>query len=239
MKKVIKCGKDTMKSIRGTVVAIGMIGLAAMSDAKAATVVYGFDQISNIFTSSSLSSELSPGSYFAFGSFSSSFDATTITSGNILSTMRDATKWFKGFETATLTGEDQSYEVTGTAATADNMYAYAVIINDTVANVQAAIAGTATGISKSFGVFTYVNTNPALRSFLPRDPASYPGDPSSFSNEAGLAAGFNSFAAVGNLGVVTPTSVALIPEPSSAKLLLVAALLALPWMRRTSKECKI
>jgi hypothetical protein len=239
MNKTNKCRKNAMKSIRSAVLVIGMIGFAAMSDAKAATVVYGFDQISNLFTSSTLSSELSAGSYFAFGSFSSSFDATTITSNNILSALRDSTKWFKGFETGTLTGEDQSYEVVGTAATADNMYAYAVIINDTVANVQAAIAGSATGISNNFGVFTYVNTNPTLRSFLPRDPASYPGDPSSFSNEAGLAAGFNNFAVVGNLGSVTPTAVALIPEPSSATLLLVASLVFLPWMRRTSKECKI
>jgi len=242
MNKTMKCGKSAMKSIRSAVLVIGMIGLAAMSDAKAATVVYGFDQLSNLFTSSSLSAELSPGSYFAFGSFSSSFDATTITSGNILSNLRDSTKWFKGFETGTLTGEDQSYEVVGTAATADNMYAYAVLINDTLANVQAAIAGSAAGISKNFGVFTYVNTNPALRSFLPRDPASYPGDPSSFSNEAGLSAGFNNFAPVGQLGVVTPTAVALvssIPEPSSATLLLVATLVFLPWMRRTAKACKI
>jgi hypothetical protein len=55
----------------------------------------------------------------------------------------------------------------------------------------------------------------------------------------GLGAGFNNFVAVGNLGVVTASAVALIPEPSSAKLLLVAALLALPWMRRTAKACKI
>jgi hypothetical protein len=242
MKNGLKFGNVTMESIRKSLLVIGFIGFAAMSDAKAATVVYGFDQISNLFTSSSLSNELSPGSYFAFGSFSSSFDATTITASNILSTLRDSTKWFKGFETGTLTGPDQTYEIAGTAATADNMYAYAVLINDTVANVQAALAGSATGISKNFGVFTYVNTNPALRSFLPRDPASYPGDPSSFSNEAGLSAGFNNFAPVGQLGVVTTDAVALvaaIPEPSSAKLLLVAALVFLPWMRRTAKECKI
>jgi len=239
MNKTNEGRNDVMNLIRGTLLAIGMLGIAAISDAKGATVVYGFDQLSNIYTSSSLSTELSAGSYFAFGSFSSSFDATTITSGNILSTLRDATKWFKAFETATLTGEDQSYVVTGTAATADNMYAYAVIINDTVENVLAAIGGSATGISKSFGVFTYVNTDPALRSFLPRDPAAYPGDPNQFSNEAGLGATLNNFAPVGQLGVVTPTAVALIPEPSSAKLLLVAALLALPWMRRISKECKI
>jgi hypothetical protein len=242
MKKELKCGKVPMESIRKAVLVIGLIAFTTMSDAKAATVVYGFDQISNLFTSSSLSAELSPGSYFAFGSFYSTFDATTITSANILSTLRDSSKWFKAFETATLTGEDQTYEVTGTAGTADGMYAYAVLINDTVANVQAAIAGSATGISKNFGVFTYVNTNPSLRFDLPRDPADFGGDNSSFSNEVGLGAGFNNFAAVGNLGVVTSTAVALvsaIPEPSSAKLLLVAALLVLPWMRRTAKEHKI
>lgn len=238
MNKTSEVRKDAMALIRGTVLAIGMLGMAAMSDAKGATVVYGFDQLSNIYTSSSLSTELSAGSYFAFGSFSSSFDATTITSGNILSALRNPSVWFKAFETATLTG-DQSYTVNGTAATADNMYAYAVLINDTVANVQAAIAGSASGISKDFGVFTYVNTDPTLRSFLPRDPANYAGDPNQFSNEAGLGATYNNFAPVGQLGVVTPTAVALIPEPSSVKLLLVAALAFLPWVRRTAKECKI
>jgi len=239
MKKDLKFGKVTMKSIRKSVLVVGLLGFAAMSDAKAATVGYGFDQISNLYTSSTFSSELSPGSYFGFGSFYSSFDPTTITQGNILSTLRDTTKWFKAFETATLTGEDQVYDVSGTAGTADGMYAYAILINDTVANVQAAIAGSATGISKNFGVFTYVNTNPFLRFDLPRDPAEFGGDNSSFSNEMGLGAGFNNFVAVGNLGVVTASAVALIPEPSSTKLLLVATLVFLPWIRRTAKACKI
>ena len=119
------------------------------------------------------------------------------------------------------------------------MYAYAIFIDDTFANVQTAISGSAAGISKNFGVFTYVNTNPLLRFDLPRDPADFGGDNTSFSNEVGLSAGFNNFVAVGSLGVVTSTSVVLIPEPSSAKLLLVAALLFLPWMRQTVKACKI
>lgn len=239
MKKELKRKKGMMKSFRGALLVVGLIGFTTMSDAKAATVVYGFDQITNLFTNSTFTAELSPGSYFAFGSFYSTFDATTITSANILSTLRDSTKWFKAFETATLTGEDQSYSVTGTAATAANMYAYAVLINDTVANVQTALAGPAAGVTTNFGVFTYVNTDATLRAVLPRDPADYAGDANSFSNEVGLGASLNNFTAVGNLGVVTASAVALIPEPSSTKLLLVAALLALPWMRRTAKACKI
>jgi len=242
MKKELKRKKGMMKSFRSTLLVVSLIGLTTMSDAKAATVVYGFDQISNLFTNSSMSAELSPGSYFAFGSFYSTFDATTITSANILSTLRDSAKWFKAFETATLTGEDQTYSVSGTAATAANMYAYAVLINDTFASVQAALAGSAVGISKNFGVFTYVNTDPTLRAVLPRDPADYAGDANSFSNEIGLPDGLSNFTAVGNLGVVTATGVALvssIPEPSSAKLLLVAVLVFLPCVRRTAKECKI
>jgi len=239
MKKDLKRKKSMMKSFRSALLVVGLIGFATISDAKAVTVVYGFDQLSNLYTSSSLSAELSAGSYFAFGSFYSSFDPTTITQANILSTLRDTTKWFMAFETATLTGEEQAYRLSGTAGTADGMYAYAILINNTIANVQAAIAGSATGISENFGVFTYVNSNPSLRYDLPRDPAGYPGDGTSFSNEMGLGAGFNNFIAVGNLGVVTASAVALIPEPSSAKLLLVAALVFLPWMRRTAKECKI
>jgi len=239
MKQNRNCSNAMKKSLRSSVLMLGLIAFITMSDAKAATVGYGFDQISNLYTSSTFSSELSPGSYFGFGSFYSSFDPTTITQGNILSTLRDTTKWFKAFETATLTGEDQVYDVSGTAGTANGMYAYAILINDTVANVQAAIAGSAAGISQNFGVFTYVNTNPLLRFDLPRDPAEFGGDNSSFSNEMGLGAGFNNFVAVGNLGVVTASAVALIPEPSSTKLLLVATLVFLPWIRRTAKACKI
>jgi len=242
MKKVLIRKEGMIKSFRSALLVVGLVGLTTMSDAKAATVVYGFEQISNLFTNSSMSAELSPGSYFAFGSFYPTFNATTITSANILSTLRDSAKWFKAFETATLTGEDQSYVVSGTAATAANMYAYAILINDTVANVQTALAGSAAGVTKNFGVFTYVNTDPTLRAVLPRDPADYPGDANSFSNEVGLGANLSNFTPVGNLGVVTATGVALvssIPEPSSAKLLLVAALVFLPWVRRTAKECKI
>jgi hypothetical protein len=239
MKQNINCGGVMKKSARNSILMLSLIGFITMSDARAATVGYGFDQISNLYTSSTLSLELSSGSYFGFGSFAPSFDPTTITQANILSTLRDPAKWFKAFETATLTGVDQEYDVSGTAATADGMYAYAILINDTLENVQAAISGSAAGISRNFGVFTYVNTNPLLRFDLPRDPAGFGGDNSSFSNEMGLANGFNNFVAVGSLGVVTSSAVALVPEPSSAKLLLVAALLALPWMRQTAKACKI
>jgi len=239
MKQTVKCGNTAMESMRKALLVIGLMSFTTMSDAKAATVQYGFDQLSNLFTSSSPAVALSPGSYFGFGSFYSSFDPTTITQANILSALRDSTKWFKAFETATLTGPDQEYDVSGTAGTANGMYAYAIFIDDTLANVQTAIAGSATGISKNFGVFTFVNTNPLLRFDLPRDPAEFGGDNSSFSNEVGLGAGFNNFVAVGSLGVVTSSAVALVPEPSSAELLLVAALLFLPWMRRTAKACKI
>ena len=240
MKQNIKFGNVTVKSMHKVLLVIGLMSFTTMRDAKAATVVYGFDQITDLFTSSSLSTALSSGSYFAFGSFYPAFDARTITSANLLSTLRDSSKWFKAFETATLTGVDQSYSVTGTAATASNMYAYAVFINDTVANVQAALLGSATGISTAFGVFTYVNTDATLRAVLPRDPADYAGDANSFSNEIDLPATLNNFAPVGSLGIVTSGGVALqVPEPSSAKLLLVAALFLLPWMRRTAKVCKI
>jgi len=243
MKKELKHKKSMMKSFRSALLVVGLIGFATISDAKAVTVVYGFEQLSQLYTSSSLSTELSAGSYFAFGSFNSSFDPTTITQANILSTLRDTNKWFKAFETGALIGVEPSYTVSGTAATADGMFAYAVLIDDTLANVQTVLGqsgvGAATGISKNFGVFTYVNSNPSLRYDLPRDPSEYPGDGASFSNEIGLGAGYNNFIAVGNLGVVTASAVALIPEPSSAKLLLVATLVFLPWMRRTAKECKI
>lgn len=144
MKQNINCGDVMKKSLRNSVLMLGIIGFITTSDAKAATVGYGFDQISNLFTSSTFTAELSPGSYFGFGSFYSSFDPTTITQDNILSTLRNTTKWFKAFETATLTGEDQAYDVSGTAGTADGMYAYAILINDKLENVQAAIAGSAT-----------------------------------------------------------------------------------------------
>ena len=237
MKKGMKLENTTVESMRKALLVIGLISFTTMSDASAATVSYGFDQISNLYTSSTLSSELSSGSYFAFGSFYPTFDPTTITQANILSTLKDPTKWFKAFETATLAGADETYDVVGTAATVNNMYAYAVFINNTLAYVQNAASGTE--LTTNYGVFTYTNTNPSLRYDLPRDPADYAGDNTSFSNEMGLGAGFNNFVAVGNLGVVTASAVALIPEPSSAKLLLVAALLFLPWMRRTAKECKI
>jgi len=237
MKQTVKCENKTVQSLRKALLVIGLMSFTTMSGASAATVAYGFDQISNLYTNSSLSAELNPGSYFAFGSFYPTFDPTTITKANLLATLKDPTKWFKAFETATLTGEDQTYDVLGTAATANNMYAYAVFINNTLAYVQNAASGTE--LTTDYGVFTYTNTNPSLRYDLPRDPADYGGDNTSFSNEMGVSAGFNNFVAVGNLGVVTSSAVALIPEPSSAKLLLVAALLFLPWMRRTAKECKI
>ena len=231
-----------MQSMRKALLVIGLIGFTVISDAKAAAILYGFDQGLDIYKSNSLTTKLSAGSYFGFGSFYSSFDPTTITKANILSTLRDTTKWFMGFETSlvvpTVANPDVVYSISGTAATADNMYAYALFIDDTYDNVKAAISGSATGISNNFGLFTYSNTKSNLRYDLPRDSAFY-ADPSDFDMQVGMSSGFNNFVAVGNLGVVTGSAVALVPEPSSTKLLLVAALLALPWMRRTAKACKI
>jgi hypothetical protein len=87
--------------------------------------------------------------------------------------------------------------------------------------VQAALSGSATGITKEFGVFTYSNTNPALRAALPRDPAEFPADASGFSTETGLAAGLSNFTAVAGLGSVAAGSIVLIPEPTSVSLLLL------------------
>ena len=232
-----------MQSMRKALLVVGLIGFTVISDAKAAAILYGFDQGMDIYKSNSLTTKLSAGSYFAFGSFySSTFDPTTITQNNLLASLRDTTKWFMGFETPlivpTVASPDVLYSISGTAATADNMYAYALFIDDTYANVKAAISGSATGISNNFGLFTYSNTKSNLRYDLPRDSAFF-ADPSDFDMQVGMPSGFNNFVAVGNLGVVTASAVALIPEPSSAHLLLVAALLALPWMRRTSKACKV
>jgi hypothetical protein len=95
--------------------------------------------------------------------------------------------------------------------------------------------GSAAGISTQFGVFTYSNTDPALRADLPQDPAIAP-DPSSFSTEFGLGSSMNNFAPVAGKGsLVGVEGVALIPEPSSASLLFSGiALLAL--CRRARKS---
>jgi hypothetical protein len=197
------------------------LALLLVSQAKAAVVQIGFDQLSNVFVNSSLSQSLASGSYFAFGSFSSDAFAGGITQANILSNLRNPTTWFKSFETSFANSDDYSYDISATAAVATGQLAYAIYINDTVSNVQAALSGSATGITKEFGVFTYSNSNPALRAALPRDPADFPGDASGFSTEAGLANGLNNFVAVAGLGNVATGGIILIPEPTSVSLLLL------------------
>jgi hypothetical protein len=202
-----------------------LLALLLVSQAKAAVVQIGFDQLSNVFVNSSLSQSLTSGSYFAFGSFSSDTVAAGITQSNILSNLRSASTWFKSFETLFVNSDDHSYEIPATASIATDIsprqLAFVIYINDTLSNVQAALSGSATGITKEFGVFTYSNTNPALRAALPRDPAEFPADASGFSTETGLAAGLSNFTAVAGLGSVAAGSIVLIPEPTSVSLLLL------------------
>ena len=196
-----------------------------MPQAKAAVVQIGFDQLSNVFIDSSLGQSLASGSYFAFGSFSSDSVAAGITQANILSNLRNGSTWFKSFETSFVNSDDASYDISATASTSTDVsprqFAYAIYINDTVSNVQAALSGSATGITQAFGVFTYSNSNPALRAALPRDPAEFGGDASGFSTETGLGSGLSNFVAVPGLGNVAAGGISLIPEPSSISLLLL------------------
>jgi len=203
-----------------------LLALLLVSQAKAAVVQIGFDQLSNVYVNSSLSQSLASGSYFAFGSFSSDTVAAGITQSNILSTLRNASTWFKSFETSFVSSDDFSYDIANAIASTSTdisprQFAYAIYINDTVSNVQAALSGSATGIAQAFGVFTYSNSNPALRAALPRDPAEFPADASGFSTEAGLAAGLSNFVAVSGLGNVAAGGISLIPEPTSVSLLLL------------------
>jgi len=213
--------------------------LASISCAGAASVTIDFDQYGYVYTSytsSTVNTRMSEGSYFGFGSFNSPFDPTTITQANILSTLRNNANWFLSFEAAYKNNNDTAYSITSaTAATTDNQYAYAVYINDTLANVRAALAGSAAGISTQFGIFTYTNTDPALRADLPRDPVIAP-DPAGFSTEFGLGASMNNFAPVAGKGsLVGVEGMVLIPEPSSASLFASGiALLAL--CRRVRKS---
>ena len=208
------------------------ITLASVPLARAANVGIDFDQYGYVYTSytsSTVNTRMAGGSYFGFGSFNDSFDPTTITQANILSTLRSSANWFKSFETAYIDNNDTQYKnITATAATADKQYIYAVYINDTLANVQAALAGSAAGISTQFGIFTYTNTNPLLRYDLPRDPGEAP-DRTGFSNEFGLGTGLNNFAPVAGKGsLVGIEGVLLIPEPTSGSLFFTGiALLAL------------
>ena len=202
-----------------------LLALLLVPQAKAAVVQIGFDQLSNVFIDSSLNQSLANGSYFAFGSFSSDAVAGGINQSNILSNLRNPSTWFKSFETSFVNSDDTSYAVSATASTSTDVspkqFAYAIYINDTVSNVQAALAGTATGITKEFGVFTYSNTITSLRAALPRDPTEFGGDADGFSTESGLAAGLNNFVAVPGLGNVAAGGISLIPEPSSISLLLL------------------
>ena len=205
--------------------AAAILALLLVPQAKAAVVQIGFDQLSNVFIDSSLGQSLASGSYFAFGSFSSDSVAAGITQANILSNLRNGSTWFKSFETSFVNSDDASYDISATASTSTDVsprqFAYAIYINDTVSNVQAALSGSATGITQAFGVFTYSNSNPALRAALPRDPAEFGGDASGFSTETGLGSGLSNFVAVPGLGNVAAGGISLIPEPSSISLLLL------------------
>ena len=208
-----------------------LLALLLVPQAKAAIVGIGFDQLSNVFIDSSLTQRLATGSYFAFGSFSSDTVAAGITQANILTNLRSTSTWFKSFETPFVNSNDHTYDILNATAststgTSPRQFAYAIYINDTVANVQAALAqsglGAATGITQEFGVFTYSNnTNPALRAALPRDPTDYPVDGSSFATTTPSGASLNRFIAVPGLGNVAAGGISLIPEPSSVSLLLL------------------
>jgi len=218
-----------MKTSNISKVAGALLALLLVPQAKAAVVEIGFDQLSKVFVGNSPSPELATGSYFAFGSFSSDTVASGITQANILTNLRSTSTWFKSFETSFVNSADHEYTITNAIAststeTSPRQFAYAIYINDTVANVQAALAqtglGAATGITREFGIFTYSNTNPALRAALPRDPATF-NDPSGFSTEIGLGTGFSNFTAVSGLGNVAAGRISLVPEPSSVSLLLL------------------
>jgi hypothetical protein len=217
------------KAIKSKLVG-ALLALLLVPQAKAAVVEIGFDQLSNVFINSSLTQSLANGSYFAFGSFSSDAVASGITQANILTNLRNPSTWFKSFETSFVNSVDYTYEIANAIASTSTdisprQFAYAIYINDTVANVQAALAqsgsGAATGINKEFGVFTYSNTKPDLRAALPRDPGEFSGDATGFSTESGLAAGMSNFTAVSGLGNVLAGGISLIPEPSSISLLLL------------------
>jgi hypothetical protein len=205
------------------------LALLLVPHSKAAVVTIGFEQLSKVFIDNSLTQSLASGSYFAFGSFSSDAVAGGITQANILTNLRNPSAWFKAFETSFVDSDYKNYVITdATASTSDDVsprqFAYAIYINDTVANVQAALSqtgsGAPTGINKEFGVFTYSNTDPTLRAALPRN-SEFPADPSGFATETGLDAGFDNFVAVPGLGNVTASAISLIPEPSSVSLLLL------------------
>ena len=203
-----------------------LLALLLVPQAKAAVVGIGFDQLSNVFIDSSLTQSLANGSYFAFGSFSSDSVAAGITQSNILTNLRSTSTWFKSFETSFVNSDDYTYDILDATAststgTSPRQFAYAIYINDTVSNVLAALSGSATGITKEFGVFTYSNSNSALRAALPRDPTEFPGEPSSFATTTPSGAGLNRFIAVPGLGNVAAGGISLIPEPSSVSLLLL------------------
>ena len=205
--------------------AVAMAAVLAVSPAKAATVEIGFDQLSAVYVNASQTTTLANGSYFAFGSFASSFDVTTITSANLLASLRSS-NWTKSFDVAFIDLDDTSYTIANaTAATAAGQSAYVIYINDTLANVRTALLGSDAGVSTAFGVFTYNNTVSSARAALPRDPVDFPGDGAQFSTEFGLAAGFNNFVEVPGLGVVDEANdaIVLIPEPSTGSLLLLGA----------------
>lgn len=213
--------------------AAALVMMAAIAPVKAATVEIGFDQLSAVYLSNTYTTPMAAGQYFGFGSFIGGFNPTTATlsQANILSVLRDNTKWFKSFETSYVASDDTTYTVNNaTAGTANAQYAFAIYINDTLANVQAALSGSGAGITTEFGVFTYSNTDPLLRADLPQDPADFPADSTNFSTEFGLSAGLNNFTAVSGLGEVSGSGIALIPEPTTGSLFFLGA--GLMFLRR-------
>jgi hypothetical protein len=209
-----------------------LVGLTA--PAKAATLTISFDQLSKVYLNTTYSTKMADGQYFGFGSFIGGFNPTTATlsQANILSVLRDNTKWIKSFETSYKDSAEEDYIVSATTGTADSQYAFVIYINDTLANVQTALAGSGAGITTQFGVFTYSNTEPSLRADLPQDPNVSPGDQTSFDTQFTLGAAKNNFTAVSGLGAVSASGIALIPEPTTSSLFLLGA--GLMFLRRKS-----
>lgn len=214
-------------------VAAALVMVATIAPAKSATVEIGFDQLSAVYLSNTYTTAMADGRYFGFGSFIGGFNPSTATlsQANLLSVLRDNSKWFKSFETGYVASDDTTYTISNaTAGTANGQYAFVIYINDTLDSVRAALAGSAAGISTEFGVFTYANTNASLRADLPQDPADFPADSTNFSTEFGLATGLNNFTAVTGLGEVSGSGIALIPEPATGSLFLWGA--SLLFLRR-------
>ena len=116
-------------------VAAALVLMAAIAPAKAAVVEIGFDQLGAVFLSNTYATAMASGQYFGFGSFIGGFNPSTATlsQDNILSVLRDSTKWFKSFETGYVASDDKTYTISNaTAGTANAQYAFIIYINDTL-----------------------------------------------------------------------------------------------------------